>query len=168
MRMDIICDASNIFRVPLVISLAPVATLVRYAASPTTQHHAAPHVTCTGLSGVGVVGTHDRVGLSPTRRRPAARANSWTGSRANSNDSIWTITWAGKHGTTIILDNKSELDKKGRCPKGWLVGWEGGKVTGGKGPAHTAIPNGQSMMVHFCAKPLSDTARIAKGTKLVL
>jgi hypothetical protein len=159
--------ALTILRLPLVIALVIAATLGAFALSSAASA-AAARITCTGVTGVGVKGNPAIMSGCTNATKTGGKGKLVDVEPSNTNDSIWTITWAGKHGTTIVRVNQAGLDKKSRCPKGWIAGWEGGKVTGGTGSAHTVIPNGQTMKVHLCGKPLTSFAQLAKGTKLVL
>lgn len=159
--------APTILRLPLVIALAIASTLAAFALSSAASA-ATARVTCTSVAGVGVKGDPAIVSGCTNAAKTGGKGKLVDVEPRNTNDSIWTITWAGKHGTTIIRINQAGVDKQNRCPKGWFAGWEGGKVTGGTGPAHTIIPNGRTIKVHICGKPNTNFGQLAKGTKLVL
>jgi hypothetical protein len=155
-------------RLPLVFALAAVTPLGASVASSSAASAAPARVTCTSGVGVGVKGDPAILSGCTNASKTGGKGKLVDVEPRNTNDSIWTITWAGKHGTTIVRINQGGVDTQSRCPKGWFAGWEGGKVTGGTGPAHTVIPNGQTVKVHLCLKPKTSFAQLAKGTKLVL
>jgi hypothetical protein len=158
---------SSLARLPLVIALAAVATLGSLAASPPASA-AVARVTCSSVVGIGDAKDPAIVSGCTNRAKTAGTGKLVDREPRNDNASIWTITWSGKHGTTIVRITTAKLDKKHTCPKGWVAFVESGKVTGGSGPAHVVIPNGQTVSAHFCGNGRTSEVRLWKGTKLVL
>ncbi len=158
---------SLVVRLPTVIALATCATLGSLAVSGPASATVA-RVTCSKVVGAGTArhpaiasgctdvaktgGTGKIVAKFPNVGRPPG---------------IWTITWAGKHGTTRV-SFRWKSPKKNACPKGWLEAIDTGKITGGTGPAHTVIPKGQTMSARGCGNPRTGASALLKGTKLIL
>src|SRR3954468_1127820 len=96
----------TILRVPLVIALSIASTLGAFALSSAASA-AAARVTCTSVAGGGVKGDPAIVSGCTNAAKTGGKGKLVDVEPRNTNDSIWTITWASKHGTTIVRVNQA-------------------------------------------------------------